>query len=54
MEHLLCIALFLFGGSGGGVLDLIHVIRIMVGLVLLFGENPQAVAYWAQPLCWSG
>ena len=22
--------------------------------VLLFGENPQAVAYSAQPLCWSG
>jgi len=26
-----------------------------IGLfVLLFGENPQAVAYSAQPLCWSG
>jgi len=24
------------------------------GLVLLFGENPQAVAYSAQPLCWTG
>ena len=22
-------------------------------LALLFGENPQAVAYSAQPLCWS-
>ena len=22
--------------------------------VLLFGQNPQAVAYSAQPLCWSG
>ena len=23
-------------------------------MALLFGENPQAVAYSAQPLCWSG
>ena len=23
-------------------------------LFLLFGENPQSVAYLAQPLCWSG
>ena len=23
-------------------------------VLLLFGENPQAVAYSAQPLCWSG
>jgi len=22
--------------------------------VLLFGENPQAVTYLAEPLCWSG
>jgi len=28
---------------------------IPVGVVLLlFGENPQAVAYSAPPLCWSG
>jgi len=29
------------------------VVATMV-LVLLFGENPQAVAYSAQPVCWSG
>ena len=27
---------------------------VWFGLVLLFGENPEAVAYSAQPLCWSG
>jgi len=26
----------------------------MIIMALLFGENPQAVAYLAQPLCWSG
>jgi len=27
---------------------------VVILFVLLFGENPQTVAYPAQPLCWSG
>jgi len=33
---------------------LIHWFTILMSFVLLFGKNPQAVAYSAQPLCWSG